>query len=110
MGVKVGVSHNKSREKITQLQFFLMFCGRPKVRQLEPDWYDTDRGLSDERAESDEVLATRDEVLRIVSHDLNNMLGSVLGMASLIEEDSDPAGGPSGTFAHARWITRAASG
>lgn len=80
-----------------------------KATRLESDRHDTDQDLSIERAESDEVLANRDEVLRIVSHDLRNMLGTITGMATLIEEDSDPAGGPSGTLAHAKWIKRAAT-
>lgn len=78
-----------------------------KTTRLAAERHDTDQGLSGERAESDDVLATRDEVLRIVSHDLNNMLGTILGMASIIVEESDPADA-SGTFEQAQWITRAA--
>jgi signal transduction histidine kinase len=45
---------------------------------------ETDRDLSAERARADDVLATRDEFLGLVSHDLRNMLGAMVGFASLI--------------------------
>jgi signal transduction histidine kinase len=45
---------------------------------------ETDRHLSLERARSDVAVSTRDEFLGVVSHDLRNMLGAVLGFASLI--------------------------
>lgn len=80
-----------------------------KALRLASERRDTDQDLSSERAESDDDLATRDEVLQVVSHDLRNMLGTIAGMASLIEEDGDPSGGPAGTVAHARWILRAAA-
>jgi signal transduction histidine kinase len=47
---------------------------------------DTDENLLEERSRSDDALATRDEVLGIVSHDLRNMLASVMGFAALIEK------------------------
>ncbi len=79
-----------------------------KVTRLAAERRETDNDLSSERAESDDVLATRDEVLQIVSHDLRNLLGTVLGMAGLIEEDGDPSEGDIGTVGRARWITKAA--
>ena len=48
---------------------------------------ETDRDLSRERARSDHAVATRDEFLGIVSHDLRNMLGAVVGFAALIEKE-----------------------
>jgi signal transduction histidine kinase len=78
------------------------------VSRLAAERRETDNDLSSERAESDDVLATRDEVLQIVSHDLRNLLGTVIGMAGLIEEDGDPSGGDTGTVGRARWIMRAA--
>jgi signal transduction histidine kinase len=45
---------------------------------------ETDRNLSVERARADVAVSTRDEFLAIVSHDLRNMLGAVLGFATLI--------------------------
>jgi signal transduction histidine kinase len=47
---------------------------------------DTDDDLFEERSRADDALATRDEFLGIVSHDLRNMLGSVMGWAMLIEK------------------------
>ena len=47
---------------------------------------DTDEDLSTERAQSDTALATRDEFLGIVSHDLRNMLNTMVGFAALIAE------------------------
>jgi len=45
---------------------------------------ETDKDLSLERTRSDNAVATRDEFLGIVSHDLRNMLGSMVGFAALI--------------------------
>jgi signal transduction histidine kinase len=46
---------------------------------------ETDKDLSNERARSDHALATRDEFLGLVSHDLRNMLGSVMGFSTTLE-------------------------
>jgi signal transduction histidine kinase len=46
----------------------------------------TDEDLLEERSRSDDALSTRDEVLGLVSHDLRNMLASVMGFAALIEK------------------------
>lgn len=78
-----------------------------KLNRLTSEREATDRGLSHERAQSDEVLKTRDEVLSVVGHDLRNMLMTILGMAELIEEDADPAGGPHSTLAYIRFIRQA---
>lgn len=67
----------------------------------------TNQGLADERAQSDAVLATRDEVLSVVGHDLRNFVTTILGMAEFIEEDADPAGGPHSILAYARLIRQA---
>ncbi len=48
---------------------------------------DTDKDLSHERAHSDRAVATRDEFLGLVSHDLRNMLGSMVGFAALIAKE-----------------------
>jgi signal transduction histidine kinase len=42
--------------------------------------------LSAERAHADVAIATRDDVLGIVSHDLRDMLTTVMGFAALIEK------------------------
>jgi signal transduction histidine kinase len=48
----------------------------------------TDEDLLRERSRSDDALAVRDEFLGIVSHDLRNMLNSIVLSASLIEESA----------------------
>ena len=60
------------------------------VELLSIEREETDKDLLSERARSDDAVATRDDFLGIVSHDLRNMLGGVIGFAALIEE------GPSG--------------
>jgi signal transduction histidine kinase len=49
---------------------------------------DTDKDLLRERARSDDALATRDEFLGIVSHDLRNMLNSIVLSAGTIERSA----------------------
>ena len=66
------------------------------VALLARERADTDNDLSRERARSDEALATRDDFLGIVSHDLRNILQAVIGSAALIER------GVSGTDPQAR--------
>jgi signal transduction histidine kinase len=56
------------------------------VTRLASERDDTDKDLLRERARSDGALATRDEFLGIVSHDLRNMLNLVVLSAGLIEE------------------------
>ena len=68
---------------------------------------ETDKDLSTERARSDDALATRDDFLGIVSHDLRNMLNTIVGSAALIADRvsrEDPAEDVRG---HARRIRRA---
>ena len=65
---------------------------------------ETDRDLSVERASADDALATRDEFLGVVSHDLRNMLGSIVGFAGLIGESAQSEVHQE----YARRITRAA--
>ena len=67
----------------------------PLLRTLlapgEREREETDKDLSRERAQSDIAVATRDEFLGIVSHDLRNMLHVMVGFAALIENDTDPS-------------------
>jgi signal transduction histidine kinase len=49
----------------------------------------TDNDLLRERKRSDDALAVRDEFLGIVSHDLRNMLSSIVLSAGLIEEHAE---------------------
>lgn len=46
---------------------------------------ETDQDLLTERTRSDDALATRDDFLGIVSHDLRDILNGIAGYASLIE-------------------------
>ena len=54
------------------------------VSLLSSEREETDKDLFSERARSDDLLATRDEFLGLVSHDLRNMLNAVVGSAALI--------------------------
>jgi signal transduction histidine kinase len=49
---------------------------------------DTDRDLDNERADADAAVATRDQFLAIVSHDLRNMLHVLVGHAELIGREA----------------------
>lgn len=79
-----------------------------QVALLSSERKDTDENLEDERAQSDEALATRDEFMGIVSHDLRNMLGAVVGFASLIERNASEPNRAAETTANARRIQRSA--
>jgi signal transduction histidine kinase len=46
---------------------------------------DTDADLLEERSRADDAVAARDDFLGVVSHDLRNILSSVMGFAALIE-------------------------
>lgn len=48
---------------------------------------ETDADLLSERVRADDSLATRDEFLGVVSHDLRNMLNTIVGFAELIAAD-----------------------
>jgi signal transduction histidine kinase len=48
---------------------------------------ETDADLVNERERADDALATRDEFLAIVSHDLRNLLNTMLGFAGLISQE-----------------------
>ena len=49
---------------------------------------ETDKDLSRERERADHAVATRDEFLGLVSHDLRNMLAAAVGFAGLIETEA----------------------
>ena len=54
----------------------------------------TDRSLLLERVDADEIVARRDDILGMVSHDLRNELGGIgLGMARLIKDAKDDDAG-----------------
>lgn len=59
---------------------------------LERERLETDKDLERERERADAAVATRDEFLGIVSHDLRNMLQIVMSAAALLAEDPSPSG------------------
>lgn len=67
---------------------------------------ETDKDLFSERVRSDVALATRDDFLGIVSHDLRNMLGAMVGSASLIVRSLAPQTPQGEVLAHAQRIQR----
>jgi signal transduction histidine kinase len=56
--------------------------------RLSMEREETDKDLLRERKRSDDALGVRDEFLGIVSHDLRNMLHSIVLSASFIEENA----------------------
>ena len=68
---------------------------------------ETDEDLSHERELSDDALATRDEFLAIVSHDLRNLLNGIVGSATLIEKGALQTNLVEQVATHARRIQRA---
>jgi signal transduction histidine kinase len=67
---------------------------------------ETDKDLSNERELSDDALATRDEFLGIVSHDLRTMLNAMIGSAALIEKGAAQTDLVEQVVVHARRIQR----
>jgi signal transduction histidine kinase len=68
---------------------------------------ETDRDLSSERAQSDYALATLDEFLGIVSHDLGNILNAILGFAVCIEQGVSQENEAEKSLIYAQRIQRA---
>jgi signal transduction histidine kinase len=79
------------------------------VALLSIEREETDKDLSKERARSDDALATRDDFLGIVSHDLRNMLNLVVGFAKLIEAGVSRADHVAQVLADAQRIQRSAT-
>ena len=74
---------------------------------LSRERQETDKDLSHERESSDDALATRDEFLAIVSHDLRNLLNGLVGSAALIEKGALQTDLVEQVVTHARRIQRA---
>jgi signal transduction histidine kinase len=74
------------------------------IALLSSERKETDEDLQSERTHSDDALATRDDFMGIVSHDLRNMLSAVLGFAALIEQQPERT---ADVTQHARRIQRA---
>lgn len=68
---------------------------------------ETDQNLVGERARADKALATRDEFLGLVSHDLRNMLNTVVGFAALITSEVSEEDHAERVCRHAERIQRA---
>jgi signal transduction histidine kinase len=77
-----------------------------KVSLLATERQETDKDLSSERAGADDALATRDEFLGVVSHDLRTMLNAILGFAALIEAGVATGNHEEAVAGHARRIQR----
>jgi len=78
-----------------------------KANLLEIERADTDKDLRTERIQSDVAVGTRDEFLALVSHDLRNMLATVVSFAELIEMSPTPDDRMVEVHHHARRIHRA---
>jgi signal transduction histidine kinase len=73
---------------------------------LEAERAETDEDLARERARSDDSVAARDDFLGIVSHDLRNMLGAMVGFAALITREGAGENRREQVLAHAQRIQR----
>jgi signal transduction histidine kinase len=74
---------------------------------LSSERKDTDENLEDERTQADDALASRDEFMALVSHDLRNMLSAVVGFAAHIERKAAEPGSAGEVEQYARRIQRA---
>jgi signal transduction histidine kinase len=77
------------------------------VGLLRVERAETDRDLSSERARSDVAVAMRDEFLGIVSHDLRDLLNTIVLRATLIARGALEAGPTEQVREHAHGIQRA---
>ena len=78
------------------------------VAILSNERQQTDQSLFHERARSDRALATRDEFMGVISHDLLNLLNAIVGAAALVESGAAEDDAERVTR-HARRIQRAAA-
>ena len=80
-----------------------------RLSALSNERRETDRDLLVERARSDDALATRDEFLGIVSHDLKNIINTIMGFAAQIDADVAAADHVAQVQRHAQRILRSAA-
>jgi signal transduction histidine kinase len=76
------------------------------VALLSVERRETDQDLFSERARSDDAVATRDEFLGLVSHDLRNMLSAMVGFAALIAREEMQENHREKVLAYAQRIQR----
>jgi signal transduction histidine kinase len=77
-----------------------------QIALLSTERLETDKDLLSERARSDDAVATRDDFLGIVSHDLRNMLSTMVGFAALIEKAETQENHQEQVIKHAHRIQR----
>lgn len=82
---------------------------RAELALPSPERQETDKDLSHERARSDVAVTARDAFLGIVSHDLRNMLGGMIGFASLIAKGMSRDNYEEQVVAYAQRIQRTGS-
>jgi len=80
-----------------------------QVSLLTAERDETDKDLLAERVRADDALATRDDFLGIVSHDLRNLLDVVVYSAALIGEEASREHRAEQVCAHVQRIQRSAS-
>ena len=74
------------------------------LRSLERD--ETDKDLSHERLRADRAVTARDAFLGIVSHDLRNLLGGMVGFATLLAKGVSPENSDQKVISYAERIQR----
>ncbi len=77
------------------------------IALLSVEREETDKDLRSERARSDHAVATREAFMGIVSHDLRNMLNTIMGFATLIAERVSEPNHVEDVVLHAKRIKRA---
>ncbi|MFL5307051.1 MAG: sensor histidine kinase [Polyangia bacterium] len=108
MKIERGLADNVLRKERAAADEILRAERALDASVLSSDRDVTDEDLSRERSRSDDAVATRDEFLGIVGHELRNMLTSVVGFAALIvkAESSAEEHQTEQVLTHARRIQR----